>query len=163
MKKQFYVYALLLVFVIAQIFFVKRLSWFPDLILLMVVFVGIFGGGARGAWVGLIAGFLRGCFSPETFPVDIVIFPAVGLISSAMASRIYRQNPVAQVFISAIAVVIVVVAHTVYLNIVSGNDIGIPLVFMKSWKTLVSTVFCSPLMFAFLDGVLRPEEGHGRR
>ena len=161
-KKQFCVYALLLIFALAQVFFIKRLSWFPDLILLMVVFGGIFGGSARGAWVGLIAGFFRGCFSPETFLVDIVIFPVAGLLSSAIASRIYRQNPVAQVFISAIAVVMVVVTHATYLNVISGNDIGISLVFIKSWKTLTATVFCSPLMFAFLDGALRPEEGPGR-
>jgi rod shape-determining protein MreD len=158
MKTRLYLYGLLIISVAIQAVLVKRTVWFPDMILLMVVFAGVFRGGIEGLEFGLAAGLLRGCFSVGTLPLDIFLFPAVGAISAGLTRMFYRQNPAAQIFTTVIAVFIVVVAHTLYLNITGGNDVEIPFVFRASWKHLAVTVLVSPFVFAFLKESLRLEE-----
>ncbi|MFH1552635.1 MAG: rod shape-determining protein MreD [Candidatus Omnitrophota bacterium] len=157
-KKRVFLYGLLMFSVLAQVILMKRVAWFPDIILLMVVFAGIFRGGIEAAVLGLVAGLLRGLFSPETLPIDIFIFPAVGVISSVMTRMFYRQNPAAQIFTTTIAVTLVVALQTLYLNATSGSDIGVHIVLLKSWKPIVVTVVISPFVFTFLKELLRLEE-----
>jgi len=155
MKTRFYLYGLLIISVLAQAILVSRIERFPDVILLMVVFTGIFLGGADGASFGFIAGFFRGCLSVDTLALDILIFPAVGALSSLLPRMFYRQNPAAQVITTATAAFMVIAAHTFYLNMTSGNDIGIPFVILMSRRSLIMTVLVSPFAFAFLKWLLR--------
>ena len=158
MKTRIYLYVLLIVSVMVQAVLLKHVAWFPDIILLVVVFTGIFRGGIEGLELGLVAGFFRGCFSVGTLPLDILLFPAVGAISSMSTRMFYRQNPATQIFTTMVAAITVVIAHTLYLNMTGGNDVGIPFVFLASWKCLAVTVFVSPFVFAFLKELLRLEE-----
>lgn len=158
MKKRFYLYALLVLFVSAQVVLMKRLTWVPDIILLMVVFTGIFRGALEGASLGLLAGFLRGGFSVDTFGLDIFLFPLIGAASSVLGGMFYRHKPLAQIFITSVAAVTVVTAHTIYLNFLSGNDVGLISAMLKSWKVLAATILLSPFFFAFLKGLLKFEE-----
>ncbi len=153
-------YGLLILFVFVQIVLKKYISWVPDIILLMVVFTGVFRGSVEGAGLGLVAGFFRGCFSAGTFALDIFLFPAVGLVSSLLGGMFYRQNPVAQMFTTAVAILIVTASHTLYLNFVYGNDVGVFPVIMASWKCLITTVCVSPFFFAFLKKTLRLKENN---
>ncbi|MEA3489188.1 MAG: rod shape-determining protein MreD [Candidatus Omnitrophota bacterium] len=154
MKIRWRSFICLIVCVLVQVALMRYVTFFPDVILLFVVFTGIFRGGTEAAVSGFLAGFLRGCFSVGTSALDIFLFPAVGILSSALGGKVYRQNPVAQIFIAAIAVVTVVIAHTIYLNVMTGSGIGIGFVFLNSWKTLVATVLVAPFFFVFLKGAL---------
>ncbi len=158
MRTRVYLYSLLIVSVGVQVILMRRIVWFPDLILLMVIFTAIFRGGIEGAGFGLAAGFLRGCFSVGTLPLDIFLFPAVGAISARLTRMFYRQNPAAQVFTTVIAALIVVAAHTLYLNVTAGNDVKISFAFLSSWRSVIVTVLVSPFAFAFLKTLLRLEE-----
>ncbi|MGB2600483.1 MAG: rod shape-determining protein MreD [Candidatus Omnitrophota bacterium] len=157
-KQRLYLYGLLFVALLAQVSFMGRAAWCPDLILLVVVFTGIFWGAKEGFTLGLVAGFLRGCFSPNMFPLDIILFSAVGAASAVMAKMFYRQNPSAQMFTAAVATLAVILAHTLYQNALSGNDIELSLVIYSSRRTLISTVFVAPLLFVPLQGWLKLEE-----
>ena len=158
MKIRLSLYVLLVSFVFIQIVLMKYAPWFPDIILLMVVFTGIFRGSAEGAALGLAAGFFRGCFSVGTIAPDIFLFPAVGAMSSELAGRFYRHNAAAQMLITAGSILTVVVSHTLYLNFTSGNDASVFFVILTSWKYLATTVFISPFLFAFLKKTLRLKE-----
>jgi len=138
-----------------QVVIMRRTDAFPDIVLLVVVFSGIFLGGAEAVIVGLIAGFFRGCFSVGTMGLDIFLFPLLGAFSSALGRRVYRQDPVAQVLTVISALVILVVSHTAYLNILSGNSISVWSMFLRSWKALAATVIISPLFFAFSKRLLK--------
>lgn len=152
MKKNFSIYALLFIALLFQIQFAEYNAWFPDLMLLIVVFTGIFRGVTAGAQIGLAAGLLRGIFSIHTLPLDICLFPAVGMASSMMARMFYRQNVLVQVFITAAAVLSSIASHTFYLNVISGNDLAIPLVIAKSWRVIIITITLAPPIFLTLRG-----------
>jgi len=124
----------------------------------MVVFVSIFRGSIEGARFGLVAGFLRGCFSVGTFPVDIFLFPVVGMISSLFPKMVYRDKPVAQVFISVAAIFFVIAVHVIYINLASSSNVGIPFIFLNSWRTITATIVTAPILFAVLRVVLNVQE-----
>jgi rod shape-determining protein MreD len=158
MKRYLYLLVALVISVMLQVAFVGHLGWMPDLILLVVIFMGIFSGPLSGAATGLVAGVLRGFFSPETFVVDIFLFPALGAAASMVSSLFYKQNPAAQIFITALGVVAVISVHTLLLNFLSGNNVSIYSVLAGSWKQLVVTVCVSPFVFILLKEFMYPEE-----
>ena len=157
MKKRLRLYSLIFASVLVQVFALRYIPIFPDIILLIVVFSGIFFGPAEGAVAGLVAGFMRGCFSAGTFPVDLVVFPLVGYLSSMLSVLFYKRNPAFQLFAAAVGMFLVVSFHTLYFNAVGGG-LSLSSVFIKSWKYLAVTVFISPFIFAILGTLLQLEE-----
>ena len=156
MRKRLY-FSLIIV-VLIQAMLMRRIFWFPDLVLLTVVFAGIFRGNLEGVCTGFVAGFLRGCFSVNMLGLDIFLFPFIGIMSAMMPRMFYRQNPAAQMFTVLITMVTAITAHTLYLNFVGGNDITVSSVLLRSWKCLAVTIMVSPLFFMFLKSLLRMEE-----
>ncbi|MFH1878770.1 MAG: hypothetical protein ABH883_08195 [Candidatus Omnitrophota bacterium] len=158
MKSIIRLYLILVLCVFIQTVLVRRSSWFPDIILLAVVFSGIFAGGLRCLFFSFVAGLFRGALSSGTLFLDIIIFPFVAIVSSLLSKMFYRQNPAVQVLIAMAAVFVVVVAQTLYLNIVNENNLEISAVLMESWKPLMVTVFISPLFFSFVKLALGMED-----
>ncbi|MGB2630219.1 MAG: rod shape-determining protein MreD [Candidatus Omnitrophota bacterium] len=159
MNKKIHLYGLLLVFTLIQIVCMKFTPWFPDLMILIVVFAGIFQGYTEGIRMGFVAGIIRGSLSVYTLPLDVFLFPAVGAASAALARRFYRQNPVVEVIITIVAVFMIIAFHTLYLRIVSGNDfLGLWNIFTGSARAIAVTVAVSPLLFFMLRGLREQEE-----
>ncbi len=158
MKQRAILYILLFAFFFLQVSFMGRVNWFPDLVLLIVIFTGMFRGSAEGGLMGLAAGFLRGCFSVNTFVLDLFLFPVVGLVSSVMPRLFYRQNAAAQVFVVLLALLAVVNAHALYMNSVWGNDVSLPAVIFNSRGVFAGTLIAAPLLFAFLKRILHVED-----
>jgi len=125
MIKQLYLYALLIFAVALQLVLMTKLSWAPDIMLIMVVFAGAFRGGVEGFFVGLAAGVIRGLFSVDTLPVDIFLFPSIGVLSAGLARLFYPQNIANQVLITLLLVIAVIAAHTVFFKIAAKNDVGV--------------------------------------
>lgn len=150
MKKAFFPYAFLFIALLFQIRFAEYNIWFPDLMLLIVVFTGVFRGTTAGMRIGLAAGLLRGIFSIYTLPLDILLFPLAGMAASMMTRMFYRQNFFVQMFIAAIAVSSSIALHVFYLNVLSGNELDIPLVFAKSWRVIIVTIMAAPPVFLTL-------------
>ncbi|MBD3426194.1 MAG: hypothetical protein GF409_03065 [Candidatus Omnitrophica bacterium] len=157
-KQRLYLYAVLLVAVLLQVRYTGTLIWFPDLILLVVVYTGIFWGAREAFSIGLFAGLVRGCFSPYTFGLDLVLFPVIGALVSGLARMFYRQNPATQLLTAAVAALSVILAHTFYLNAVTANPIRIRHVIHGSQWALISTIFLAPLLFILLQAWLGLEE-----
>jgi rod shape-determining protein MreD len=158
MKQRVILYILLFISLFLQVSFMGRVNWFPDLVLLVVIFTGMFRGSAEGGLMGLAAGFLRGCFSINTFVLDLFLFPVVGLVSSIMPRLFYRQNAAAQVFVVLLALLAVVNVHTFYMNSIWGNDIGLSTAIFNSRGVFAGTLIAAPLLFAFLQRVLQVED-----
>ena len=150
MKRDNVFYLLLFVSFLAQTGFTGCSVQPPDLMLLIVVFTAVFRGLPAGFRVGLVAGFLRGIFSVHMFPPDVVIFPVAALEAFLIAKMFYKQNPVVQMFIAAVAVVSVSVFKLLYLNAVFGNDLGINVIFAGNRQCIVFTIAAAPPVFLFL-------------
>jgi len=155
MKKWIYLYSLLVAAVLTQVILMRHYAWFPDIIILIVVFTGFFCGGAAGAVFGLFAGIFRGYFSVDTFQMDVLIFPVVGAVSALLGRAFYRHNFIVQVFTVMVSFLFVASAQTLYLNIISDNDIEIPFVIVASGGSFLATVLISPLLFTGLRKLLR--------
>ena len=152
-----YLYILLLFATMLQVVIMKYFVWFPDLILIIVVFAGIFYGFKAGFEMGLVAGILRGIFSAGTISVDLFVFASVGILSALLARMLYRQNPLVQIVIMTIALFTAVLLHTVYLNSLYGNDLKTAVVFLKSWPVVISTIGISTLVFLLLKKTFNVE------
>jgi rod shape-determining protein MreD len=155
MRTRATLFIVLVTSVVAQVSFMRHTEAFPDIVLLVVVFTGIFRGRAEALAIGFLAGVLRGCFSVDTMAVDIFIFPLVGAFSSMLGGMVYRQNLAVQMFTVIAAIILLVTAHTAYLDLLAGGDIGIFSVFLRSWKALSVTVVAAPFFFAFLKWLLK--------
>jgi len=151
MKKYLILYTLLLISFFIQICFMRYAVWFPDLVLLIVVFTAIFHGVTSGVLMGLAAGFLKGVFSSYMFPLEIVLFPAVAIGAFMMARMLYRQSPIAQMLIATLAIFSVTALQVLYLNTISGNDLGLTAALANSWRAIIVTVMITPFVFYLLD------------
>ena len=159
MNKRLRIYGLLLLATIIQAAGMKYTPWFPDFVILIVVYTGIFHGFSEGIKLGIVAGILRGCLSLYTLPVDVFLFPAIGALSAVLAERVYRQNPVVEVAITIFALFAVIAFHTFYLKIVSGNELlGLWSSFLGSFRVVSVTVVISPLFYFLLRGLREQEE-----
>jgi len=90
-----------------------------------------------------------------TLPVDVILFPLVGVGSYFLAKMLYRQNPLAQAFTVAVFYAAVVVVHISYLNAVSGNDLSAAYALAGSWAQMPLTVALAPALFMFFGKALR--------
>ena len=153
-----YLYALLAVSLLIQVYGLKFFPVFPDIVILLVVFTGMFFGASEGAVFGVLAGLLRGSFSQGTILIDIIVFPLVGFLSSVLAKMFYHKNPAFQIFTALVSVFVVVFLQTIYLNSVGGNDIELSHVFIKSWGSLLLTILGAPVFFALVETLLKIED-----
>lgn len=158
MIKQLYLYALLMIAVTLQLVLMTRLSWAPDMILIMVVFAGAFRGAVDGFFVGLAAGVIRGLFSVDTLPIDIFLFPSVGVLSAGLARLFYPQNITNQVLITLVLAAAVIAAHTVYFNIIAKNDVSVLVTLFRSFWPVLTTVLISPFIFYALKAFWKEED-----
>ena len=158
MRTRIRLYVFLIISVIVQLIFKNYTAWMPDLILLIVVFSGIFLKGTEVLFFSFIAGILRGSFSGSTFYLDIFLFPGIGGVALVLRNLFYRNNPIVQAFITAVALCVVVVGHTIYLNVGNPRVINLLSVWGTIWRTGIMTIGLSPLIFFFLKKQTRIEE-----
>lgn len=158
MKKIVPVYLLLIVAVILQVSAAGRMSWMPDIILLMVVFEGMFRSGPEAVVFALVAGLVRGSLSFGTFSADIFTFPVIGAMGFLEGRIFYRYNPVAQILITTIAVCLVVFVHVLCLRTSEGYSAGFFTVLAYSWKPIMATIVSAPGLFFLLSRMFHLED-----
>ncbi|MDP8259283.1 MAG: rod shape-determining protein MreD [Candidatus Aadella gelida] len=158
MKKIIQVYLLLIIAFILQVSAAGQISWMPDLILLMVVFEGMFRSGPEAVVFALVAGAIRGSLSFGTFSADIFTFPIIGAMGFLEGRIFYRYNPVAQVLITTIAVCLVVFIHVLCLKTSEGRCAGFFTVLTYNWKPLLVTIVSAPGLFFLLSRMFHLED-----
>ncbi|MFC1577321.1 rod shape-determining protein MreD [Candidatus Omnitrophota bacterium] len=68
----------------------------PDIMLLLVVFFGLFGAKGMGLEAGIVSGVLRDVFSSGPFGVNTVILAGLGFLTEVIGPRVYRESGAAQ-------------------------------------------------------------------
>lgn len=158
MRKNLYLYGLVVVCALIQVISARYIGWFPDLVLLVVIFSGVFQGVFTALAVGLVAGVFQGCFSVTTGDMDIFLFPVLGLVSSALSRLFYRYNPAAQIFIVLSVLVTALAVRVYYLNLVSGSELEMPYVLIRHWKNILADIIVAPVFFIFIKDRLHIKE-----
>jgi len=151
MKKIYLTFIFLCVALFVQIQFAEYSIWLPDLIILAVIFAAIFNDLEEGILVGFVAGLLRSALSIWTLPVDIIFFPAIAFFSSLVSRMLYRHNPIVHMLLAFLSISGLISFHVIYLSSISGNDLGLAVVFGKSWRTIITTVLAAPALFLTIN------------
>lgn len=157
MKRYFSNFAILIISVFIQVVLMKDVKNFPDIILLTVVFTGIFLDLRSTVIIGFIAGFFRACFSVNPFWLDMFVFLTLGPITFMLSNMLNRYNPVIQMFITAAALLWIFSFQMFFLN-VTNNGLSLFSVLFSQWKALAATIFVSPLYFAVSGKILNIDD-----
>ncbi|MFH1799181.1 MAG: hypothetical protein ABH844_07600 [Candidatus Omnitrophota bacterium] len=135
----------------------KNVRWVPDIILLMVVFTGIFSNLRTAVLIWITAGFFRSCFSINPFWLDIFVFLTLGQIIFTLSNMLNRYNPIAQMFLTTTGVLWVFSFQMFFLGMIN-NNVKIFAALLSQWNPFVMTVLISPLWFFVSRRVLKMDE-----
>lgn len=75
----------------------------PQLLIIFVIFSGLFYGVSAGLGTGLAAGLLKDIMGIGIFGLNIVIFGTLGLVAGFLSDKVYRENILTQIVISSAA------------------------------------------------------------
>jgi len=95
MRPQFRIPLLLVVFVVVQATFFRRVrveGIHPDLLLVVPVAAGLAAGRERGATLGFAAGLLADLFLLAPFGLSALVYSALGFAAGALRSGILRSS-----------------------------------------------------------------------
>jgi rod shape-determining protein MreD len=151
-------YVLLIVAILIQTQFALFSMWIPDLILLLVVFTGIFFKKSESLVFAAIAGVLRGLFSVDLLSVDMVVFPVTAMISNAISRSFYRLSPFVHLTIAVIAVFVVKLFHVLFYKSMPGTAVEILPFFWGGRRSIITTILFAPILFSFLEKALKMED-----
>jgi len=79
----------------------------PDLLLALVVYAGLAGGGRGGVAIGLLIGLLRDCADPERFGLEVLLMSLVGFAAGSTSPVVNRTHPLVQ----ALLIVFLLLGH----------------------------------------------------
>lgn len=71
----------------------------PDLVIMCVIFFGLFYGSRSGFEAGLAGGLLQDIFALDFFGVNMFLGGATGLIAGAVSSQLSRESKVIRSFL----------------------------------------------------------------
>ena len=158
MRKTLLLFLILVVSVAIQAAFLSHFVWAPDIVLIIVLFAGIFLRLQTGLWVALAAGFLRGCFSPDALFLNMMMFPLLAVSAGAFAGAFYKHDPGIQLFTVAMATVIMILAHTFYVSRMADNAVNLSYLLRVNIWHIATTVIISPLIFLLLKIPIKMKE-----
>ncbi len=101
----------------------KILNSKPDLLLLSVVFFGLFFGKGVGLESGLVAGFLEDLFTFDIFWINTFILGMVGLLAGFLNTKFFKESKATQALLVFTCTAFSMLSHFVIVSF-----------FMKSLK-----------------------------
>ena len=96
-----YILLLLAVVLESTIFYrVKLLGAQPDILLISVLFLGLYSEHRYAVEMGMTAGLLRDIVSTGPFGANLVLFGITGYLASAHSNKIYKEYPLSQIILT---------------------------------------------------------------
>lgn len=162
--KRFPIYTILFFFLICQLTILNYIRVFgksPDLVLICVIFFGLFFGWRLGLESGLISGFLIDIFAFDIFGMNAFIFGLVGLLSGALNTKFFKESKTTQFFLVLFFVCLSRCIHLISFSIFSKSQ-GMGLFNYLTGVALpngVYTALISIVIFSKLISFFLPKEG----
>lgn len=134
----------------------------PNLILILVIFIGLHSDWRESLEAGMVGGLLRGIASTDPIGMNLIILGLCGLFASYCKNKVYKENFLTQIILTLLMAAALNVC-SLFTNIVIKNLelAGVNLMF-TSIKTIVLlslyTSLFSPPAFIFLKKLLRVKE-----
>jgi len=155
MKKLICYLLLYVVFSLAQFFFSKYLNIagiFPNLILIVVVYLGLSKGSVAAQLMGFLFGWTWDVFSMDIFGIRAVVFTVVGYLAGAVSRNFNKSELFSQFVIIFFAGVVYWLCFNlicfVFLN--EGSRI-IPFVILLDYIRIAATALAAHTVFYILD------------
>lgn len=109
--------------------------------LLFIIFIGLYRGSYSGCTAGFVIGIIEGVFSATTFGVLGFSYSIVGYLTGRIPKRMDEENPIAQISVALLGVVISQVINL----IIEVLFTGIPGIFSLGW-VFIPVIF-TPMFF----------------
>lgn len=128
---------------------------FVPLVLAAVVYYAMLEGASFGFLAGCFAGFFMDLFGIDRIGSQMVIFGCLGAFSGIVASKIFRDSLLTQLFLPAMGTYFVALSN---LALVRASDAEGPGGWALLWHAfngphLILTAVLSPFVFRFLKKV----------
>ncbi|KJJ85934.1 membrane protein [Candidatus Omnitrophus magneticus] len=129
------------------------IGFLPDIPLLIIIFLSIFHGIIPALYAGLLVGIINGVLSLYFLNVNVAIYPIVACITAFLAEILYKQQAFVQAALTLLALLIIYLCQSIYLDFHLNNKFNIWIIFSANWRVIITTVFFAPYFFQFLNDV----------
>ncbi|MBI4845243.1 MAG: rod shape-determining protein MreD [Candidatus Omnitrophica bacterium] len=130
-----------------NVFFLSMIK--PDLILLLVLFFGLYNGEKSGLLCGMILGVVVDILSTGIFGINSFLLGFVGFVSGALKERVYTNHILTSIIVGFSASLISVSSYYLLAN----NFYRLPS-FPQNAVIISGTVFCTTLCNIFFVRML---------
>ena len=137
MKKLLFYFTTVIIIIFLEILFSK----FSVFGLFFIIFIGLYRGSYSGCTVGFFIGIIDGVFFATTFGTLSFSYSIIGYLAGRLPKRIDEENPLAQISIVFLGVIVSQVINLIIEVIFTG----IPGIFSIAW--LIVPVIISPVFF----------------
>ena len=137
MKKILFYFTTVIIIIFFEIIFSK----FSVFGLLFIIFIGLYRGSYSGCTAGFVIGIIEGVFSTTTFGVLSFSYSIVGYLAGRIPKRMDEENPIAQISVALLGVVI----SQVISLIIEVLFTGIPGIFSLGWVFIPAIL--TPMFF----------------
>lgn len=126
----------------------------PDLLLMCVIFFGLFLGPTAGLESGFVAGFLKDIFALDFLLINAIILGATGFIAGAINTQFFKESKRADFIFVFIFTIFSMLLHYVIVAIISNSmALNLSEFFMNSVipTALYTGLIAIPVYVRFLD------------
>ncbi len=71
----------------------------PNLVLVLVIFAGLYSSWSEALEAGIVAGLLRGGLGTDSIGINIAVLSLSGLLASYFSNKIFKDNFATQIFL----------------------------------------------------------------
>jgi len=131
--------------------YIKLFGVGPELLVLGVLYLGLYSTKEVGAVCGLIGGILKMAFS-GMHPLILIIYASIGFLAGLFKEAVYKELPLAKAILSFISVMYLT---AIYSLLISSR--GLPYhkaLFFISIPTAIYTSILAPFIFIVLEFLL---------
>lgn len=82
------------------LFFISIKGMRPDLMLIFVIFVGLYSDWSEALEAGIVGGLLKGAMGIGSIGMSLVLFGLAGLFSAYLKNKVYRDNFLTQIILA---------------------------------------------------------------
>lgn len=125
----------------------------PDLVLISVVFFGLFLGRRMGIETGFVAGFLKDIFALDYFGINAFVIALTGLIAGILGAKFSRESRRTQVLLVIFLTAFSMTIHFILASIFSkGLNFGFGGYLIGSIipSSLYNAILSIPIFFKFM-------------
>ncbi len=155
--KRSWIFFLLLIALFLQITILNHLKIFgakPDIILICVVFFGLFLGSSAGLGAGVAAGLLIDIFVLDFFGINALIYGVTGFLAGLLSTKVFKESKKTEF---AIVFFFTVFSMSLHFVLVSAFSRSLNLGYLEYFYSsvipagLYTSIVAVPIFVKFID------------